>query len=78
MLHSTKLTEVILNKISHELESLEKWMMVWDQQVERQDIALLQERGRKGQCRQSNQSDVCHVWDPTELAAAQNSRIKSV
>ena len=66
MVHSTKLTEVILNKISHELKGLAKWMMVWDQQVESQDIEGLRDRGERGQCRQSTQSGVCHAWDPTK------------
>jgi hypothetical protein len=66
MVHSTKLTEVILNKISHELKSLARWMMGWDQQVESQDIKGLQERGGRGQCRQSTQNGVCHAWDPTK------------
>jgi len=63
--HSTKLTEVILSKISHELKDLAKWMSTWDKQVANKDIRRLWERGQKGQCRQSAHSDVCHPWDPS-------------
>ena len=65
MIHSAKLTEVILNKISHELKNLAKWMTGWDQQVANQDLNGLWDRGRKGQCRQSTHNGACHPWDPS-------------
>jgi len=63
--HSTKLKEVILNKIGHELKSLARWMLTWDEQVATKQEQVLWERGQKGQCRQSAHSGVCHPWDPT-------------
>ena len=76
--HSTKLTEVILSKISHELKDLAKWMSAWDKQVAKEDIWGLWERGQKRQCRHQLTVMSAIPGIHQQRAVAQNSRIKSV
>ena len=78
MVHSTKLTEVILNKISHELKSLARWMIGWDQQVESQDINDFKSVADGGSVDNPPKMGSVMPGIQQKRAVAQNSRIKSV
>ena len=63
--HSLELSNSILQKISNEMKALAKWMIEWDLMFVNQEEDRIRDRGRKGQCRQSNHVNVCYSWDPT-------------
>ena len=67
MEHSIALTNVILHKICRDLHALAKWMKGWDEMIRSGDWARIRDRGRDGQCRESNKTKVCEAWDPTVL-----------
>jgi len=64
--HSAGLSTSIINKIGNELKNLARWMMKWDEMVEKDEKNTLWLRGQQGQCRQSNHVGVCHPWNPLE------------
>jgi hypothetical protein len=63
--YSPDLGNSILQKICSELKELAKWMMEWDKMIAEKQTERIRDRGRGGQCRQSNHVGVCHSWDPT-------------
>jgi hypothetical protein len=58
--HSAGLSTSMINKIGNELKDLARWMMRWDEMVEKDEKKTLWQRGQQGQCRQSNHVGVCY------------------
>ena len=60
MNHLLELSNSIIQKIGDELKDLARWMIQWDLMFVNKEEERIRDRGRKGQCRQSNHTNVCH------------------
>ena len=60
------LSNSILQKLGREMNSLARWMRTWDGMIAERDWTRIRDRGKSGQCRESNHTNVCESWDPTD------------